>query len=64
MEIAVSDGGYSAGLGGGVLVGGVCALDVGVVVVLVGEMLDFASVGAFDAVEVSVWREGGWMAFG
>lgn len=62
MEIAVSDGGYSAGLGGGVLVRGVLALDV--VVVLVGEMLDFASVGAFDAVEISVWREGGWMAFG
>lgn len=33
--------------------GGVLALDV-VVVVLVGEMLDFAAVGAFDAVEVSV----------
>lgn len=56
MEIAVSDGGYSAGLGGGVLVGGVCALDVVVVVVVVlfGEMWDSASVGAFDAVEISV----------
>lgn len=32
--------------------GGVLALDV--VVVLVGEMVDFASVGAFDAVEISV----------
>lgn len=53
MEVAVSDGGYSAGLGGGVLKGGVCALDVGVVV-LVGEMLDSAAVGAFDAVEISV----------
>lgn len=63
MEIAVSDGRYSAGLGGGVLVGGVLALDV-VVVVLVGEMVDSAAVGAFDAVEISVWREGGWMAFG
>lgn len=62
MEIAVSDGGYSAGLGGGVLEGGVLALDV-VVVVLVGEMLDSASVGAFDAVEISVWREGGWMSW-
>lgn len=56
MEIAVSDGRYSAGLGGGVLVGGVLALDVVVVVVVgvFGEMLDFASVGAFDAVEISV----------
>lgn len=52
MEIAVSDGGYSAGLGGGVLEGGVLALDV--VVVLVGEMWDSASVGAFDAVEISM----------
>lgn len=32
--------------------GGVLALDV--VVVLVGERLDSASVGAFDAVEISV----------
>lgn len=54
MEIAVSDGRYSAGLGGGVLVGGVLALDVGVVFVLVGEMWDSAAVGAFDAVEISV----------
>lgn len=53
MEIAVSDGGYSAGLGGGVLVGGVLALDV-VVVGVFGEMWDSASVGAFDAVEISV----------
>lgn len=53
MEIAVSDGRYSAGLGGGVLVRGVLALDV-VVVGVVGEMLDSASVGSFDAVEISV----------
>lgn len=43
--------------------GGVLALDV-VVFGVFGEMLDFAAVGAFDAVEKSVWREGGWMAFG
>lgn len=63
MEIAVSDGRYSAGLGGGVLKGGVLALDV-VVFGVFGERLDSAAVGAFDAVEISVWREGGWMAFG
>lgn len=33
--------------------GGVCALDV-VFVGVFGEMLDSASVGAFDAVEISV----------